>query len=519
LNLLSWQFALFTLLVLLGARLLPPKARNFGLLTASLFFYTTFAWQFTAILLVSTVLNYLLGLWIGSRRRGSSFALWLGVGLNLMALFVFRAVDGGYTRPILQQLLQGGAESNLFRLLVLPVGFSFFTLQAVSYLVDVSHQRLSACEKLIDFALYMAWFPKLVSGPIERAQTFLPKLAPEHAASGDMIARGFTQLIVGLVRKIVIADVLYSFLPDKMFLSADPALPRLEILVIYGVYLYNDFAGYTGIARGISSFFGIELSSNFRQPYLARSFTDFWTRWHISLSFWLRDYIYFPLMRNLLKRSKRRVNALNFVLPPLVTMLASGLWHDLSPALIMWGALHGLYQILERLLFLRWPEPPTEKFSPLRKSVSILVIFSLAMFAWVPFGARALRPALAYLQGLFAGGQIPLVPLPFWILSAGMVLFGLLWSKKGSRLASAAPILFFILVVVLAVSQGAWPAVIVLFSFGLDLVLEKGKDEAAFLRLPQLAQASLLTAAIILIIVAVFWNIGYAVQVFVYQGF
>jgi hypothetical protein len=179
---------------------------------------------------------------------------------------------------------------------ILPVGLAYYTLQNISYLVDVRHKQIAASVDFIDFALYLAYFPKLLSGPIERARTFLPQLANPRRVDNETLARSFTLIIVGLLRKLLIASLFSGILFWNAFET--PALytaPELiGWIVIYGLFLYNDFAGYTSIVRGISGLFGIQLSHNFKQPYFARNLTEFWNNWHISLSHWLRDYIFFP---------------------------------------------------------------------------------------------------------------------------------------------------------------------------------------------------------------------------------
>jgi alginate O-acetyltransferase complex protein AlgI len=192
--------------------------------------------------------------------------------------------------------------------ILVPLGLSFYVLQTISYLVDVYRGQLKAERNWMNFALYLAYFPKIIAGPIERARSFLPKLAPARIVDNSMISRGVSLIFVGMVRKLLIADTLTAFiLPDVFEVPAKYTPPELiGWLVIYAFALYNDFAGYTDIVRGISGLFGIELSSNFRVPYFSRNFTEFWSRWHITLSEWLRDYIYFPLSRALGRRNPGR---------------------------------------------------------------------------------------------------------------------------------------------------------------------------------------------------------------------
>ena len=183
--------------------------------------------------------------------------------------------------------------------LLLPIGLAYYSLQNISYLIDIYRKQTVAATDFIDFALYLAYFPKLLSGPIERARTFLPKLAQPRHVDNKLLARSFTLIIVGLMRTLLIAGILLKMIFwDAFETPAKYTAPELiGWLLIYSLFLYNDFAGYTSIVRGVSGLFGLELSRNFSQPYFTRNLTEFWNSWHISLSHWLRDYIYFPLSR------------------------------------------------------------------------------------------------------------------------------------------------------------------------------------------------------------------------------
>jgi len=182
---------------------------------------------------------------------------------------------------------------------------------------------------VVHFALYLAYFPKLLAGPIERARSFLPRLTAAGDVTNDVLARSATLIVIGIGRKLLIADPLFSRIPAEV--TVDPLqypAPRLLVwLVAYAFALYNDFAGYTDIVRGVSGLFGIELSRNFAAPFFSRNFTELWTRWHITLSSWLRDYIYFPLSRALVRRNPNATHFVTLFVPPMVTMLVSGLWH------------------------------------------------------------------------------------------------------------------------------------------------------------------------------------------------
>jgi D-alanyl-lipoteichoic acid acyltransferase DltB (MBOAT superfamily) len=313
--------------------------------------------------------------------------LWLGIGLNVLTLVFFRAA--GFFLPELESVFASlglSTQAGGLHILV-PLGLSYYTLQTISYLVDVYRGQLKPESDLVNFALYLAYFPKLLAGPIERARTFLPKLDQPRRVDNRVIAESVLLIFVGLVRKLVIADTLAaSFLSDVFEIPAKYTPPELVFwLVIYAFTLYNDFAGYTDIVRGISGFFGIDLSPNFRAPYFSRNFTEFWKRWHITLSEWLRDYIYYPIRRALSRSNSSSRSLANLVVPPLITMLVSGMWHGFSLNMMLWGGLHGFYQIAERIPSLWRPMVPPQNQPLWKQWLGIVVVFFLVILAWVPF--------------------------------------------------------------------------------------------------------------------------------------
>ncbi|HRQ37264.1 MAG TPA: MBOAT family O-acyltransferase [Chloroflexota bacterium] len=409
----------------------------------------------------------------GQGRRG---LLWTAVGSNLLTLGLFRLSN--FFVPDLQELLNSlGIVSELGVLqILLPVGLSFYILENISYQIDVYRGQMEPTDNFVDYAVYQAYFPKLLAGPIERASHFLPKLAQPRVVNNERLARSFTLVAVGIFRKLIIADTLTQMIPREVF-ETPANFGAMELwgwLFVFGFALYNDFAGYTSLVRGVSGFFGIELSPNFHQPYFSRNFGEFWNSWHITLSHWLRDYIYFPTLRSLLRRNRSRTHALNVVVPPLVTMLISGLWHGFSLHMMVWGGLHGGYQIGERILSLRGPVVAPGQRPRWRQLLAMGVVFLLVMWAWVPFRM-----------------EMP-VAIEFWkqLLSFGE------FSLPYRRLA-------------VAVSY-------ILVSVGIDFVQHHYHDEVVFLRWPRLAQAFLLATVIFLVIIV---SVGTVTKPFVYQGF
>ncbi|HLA44411.1 MAG TPA: MBOAT family O-acyltransferase, partial [Aggregatilineales bacterium] len=399
----SLSFAGFSLAILIIYYLLPRRPQNILLLAASCIFLVSWAWEFAAVFAVLTLLNFGLSHQLQENNPRRKWSLRGGVILNIAALGYFK-YSGYFIPQFLEGLDQLGIKTESgFLQILLPVGLSFYIVQVISYLLDINKKLIEPEDDLIDFALYMVYFPRVTSGPIERARDFLPKLKQARVVDDAVFTRSFALVLLGLVRKVAIADVLLSFIPEDVFITpkAFNAAELVIWLLVYAFALYNDFAGYTDIVRGISGFFGIELSRNFNTPYLARNFTEFWQRWHISLSDWLRDYIFTPLTRALLRRKYNSRHPITIIAPPLFTMLVSALWHNVAWNLILWGMLHGLYQVYERIRAVYFPSRPPQNHPAWRQVGAMILVFMLAVLAWVPF-RMDLPVALDYWQGLFS---------------------------------------------------------------------------------------------------------------------
>jgi alginate O-acetyltransferase complex protein AlgI len=468
----SLTFAGFVILVLIAYYALPRRPQNVLLLAVSYVFYATWSWWYLVVLIAITAVNFFLAQRLRPGGQPHRARLWAGIGFNLLALAVFKYED--FFAPDLRARLDtwgldtgaGGVD------LLLPIGMSFYIVAVISYLVDVYRGQATAATDPVDFALYIAYFPKLLSGPIERARTFLPRLAQPRFVDNEVLARSMTLIVVGLTRKIMFADTLRQAFPRGVFAFPErfSGAELTGYLLIYALMLYNDFAGYTSIVRGVSGLFGIELSLNFRTPYFAHNFSDFWNRWHITLSHWLRDYIYFPTSRALLRRNPSRGNIPNILLPPMLTMLASGLWHGTGWNMLLWGALHGLYLIVERMWLFWRPAKPAQMQMRWRQILSIGIVVVLVVLAWVPFRTPDLDRTFAYWRGMldWSGPQRPSVRVLVVILPA-------LW---------------------------------------LDWI--QRKEELAVLRWPRLVQATLLALAILAIFLVTQAETS---APFVYQGF
>ena len=475
----SLAFAAFVMLLLWAAYRVPGKWRNGLLLVASYGFYASWSWEFPLLLAVVTTANWLLGRAMGRNRSRAIGWLWIGIAANLLLLLWFRMRDF-FLPELLPWLARLGIDTDHGVIgLLLPIGLSFYVLQVIAYLIEVARGRLRP-GGLLDFALYLAWFPKLTAGPIERPARFFDELARPRSFDAGQFARGLALIVIGLVRKLVVADTLFAAFPERVL--TDPAGYTAAVLagwlLLYVLAVYNDFAGYSDIARGISRLFGIELSRNFALPLLARNWGELWSRWHISLSSWLRDYIYFPVSRALLKRNPSRSNLANLVLPPMLTMVASGLWHGGTWNLLLWGALLGAYQVVERLFTLgRAVRPVGDR----------------------PLWHRAWRQVS---QRLLMAGSIVLATALFAMdVPTALAAWGRLVEPAGW---------------IGAPDPGLRVALILLPALWIDWLQHRSGDELVFLAWPRPVRALLVALAALGVLL---FTIGQLGKPFIYQGF
>lgn len=323
----SLLFFAFSAVAAFIYRRLPDKWRNSWLLLTSAVFVCTWSWKFVIVLAIFSWANFAFGK--KSLPSSNNHKAWVraGVLFNILFLLFFKYND--FFLPDFSNFLQvaGFLDPGFVLQILLPVGLSFLVVQNISYLLDISNKRIQPETDFVRFLVYIFYFPKLISGPVERARVFLPRL--DHPLSFDRLRaeRSAALILTGLLRKLVFANPLFNIIPSAAFTSPSNYAGQYLFfwLLAYAFALYNDFAGYTSIIRGVSLWFGIELSPNFNLPYFSRNFTELWTRWHISLSNWLRDYIFFPLSRKMMKRFPGRNHILNIVLPPMITLLVSGM--------------------------------------------------------------------------------------------------------------------------------------------------------------------------------------------------
>lgn len=394
-------FALFFLLVYAGHRALldHPACWKAFILAASYVFYGYWDWRFIGLIAASSVFNHACALLMDRRAstRWRRLILILSIGFNLGTLGFFKYY-GFFVLQIYAACARLGISCSLPLLdIILPVGISFFTFQAMSYVIDIYRGELRPTKSLLDFAVYLAFFPQLVAGPIVRARVFLPQLEQiRHVAVID-VGRAAVLILIGLFKKIVVANYLAEQIVDPVFSnpSAYGALDTLVGVYGYAIQIYCDFSAYSDIAIGIALLLGFHFPLNFNAPYFATSIQEFWRRWHISLSTWLRDYLYIPLggSRHSSARTYRNL---------FLTFLLGGLWHGAAWTFVAWGVLHGAYLMIERVAdHLRGinRKVGTKEFAPLRV-LKMIWVFHLVCLSWLFFRSETFADAATMIARL-----------------------------------------------------------------------------------------------------------------------
>jgi alginate O-acetyltransferase complex protein AlgI len=395
----SLQYGAFFAVVLLVYWRLPRRGQNVLLLVASYIFYGAFDYRFLGLLLLSTGLDYWFGLSISRSDDDRVRRRWLfaSLGVNLGILGFFKYFDF-FAESAAEMLQRVGLDVHppLLRIL-LPVGISFYTFHGISYVFDVYRRHIEPSRSLLDYSVFVAFFPQLVAGPIGRAHLQLPQFGRDRVRpSRERVIESLVLILTGLIKKVVIADGVAAVVAGGFsFASEASALTLLFTAWGFALQIYGDFSGYTDIARGSAWLLGIDLPVNFRQPYLARSITEFWRRWHISLSNWLRDYLYIPLGGN---RGSNLATYRNLIL----TMLLGGLWHGASWTFVVWGGLHGMLLALDRLLG-RDRDDVERPIAWRRDFFPILVTANVATLLFVIFRAESLQEAFHFFAGIFTG--------------------------------------------------------------------------------------------------------------------
>lgn len=389
----SYGGILFVFAVLVIYHLLPGrKTQNVFLLGASIYFYATSSVLFTSLLIATAYIGYTAGLLIGNvRAQGKSAKVDLGfsIVMLLMMLGIFKYhnffVDG-----FAQTLEAFGLQATYSTInIILPVGISFYVFQTIGYLVDVAKGETEAEADLVDFSLFVSFFPQLVAGPIERSKNLLKQVKLERAPiTADDVSYGSFLIAQGYVKKVVIADNIAPYV-NTIFAHENLSAPMIIVgLILFAIQIYGDFSGYTDIARGYSRLMGFRILLNFDRPYIATSPSNFWRRWHISLSNWFTEYVYFNLGGNRSKTAARRSG--NVV----ATMSLSGLWHGASANFVIWGLYHGLIILGGRVV--EGVIPKAFSSSIVGKYLGILFTFILVLYGWMYFRITDFDQLIAY---------------------------------------------------------------------------------------------------------------------------
>ncbi|HZJ74811.1 MAG TPA: MBOAT family O-acyltransferase [Perlabentimonas sp.] len=428
------SFWIFFSILLLGYSLVYKKGfgRSLYLLLFSLFFYYKSSGLYFVLLIFSTVCDYVLGLYIhkSTERWKRKMYVTISVFINLFVLSFFKY--SYFFTNCINSLFQtnlkpfnflahlsnaiAGTHFDITSIL-LPVGISFFTFQTISYTVDIYRGKVKPVKNIVDFGFYVSFFPQLVAGPIVRASEFIPQLYKKFSLTKREFGHALFLILNGLIKKIIISDYISINFVDRVFGSplSYSGLENLMATYGYSMQIYCDFSGYTDIAIGIALLVGFRLPINFNSPYKAVNITDFWRRWHISLSSWLRDYLYIPLGGNRKGKTRTYINLM-------LTMLLGGLWHGASTRFIIWGGIHGLSLVIHKLWRKAFPKNKWRAYR-WKHIVSGILTFHIVSFAWIFFRAETTSKAM----DMF--GQIT-------------SRFG--WQSFGTVITSYAPILLLI---------------------------------------------------------------------------
>ena len=397
----SFEFLVFLAVVYLLYLVLNHRWQNWMLLVASYVFYGWWDWRFLGIIAFTTILDYLVSLRIVSARseRAKRGCLSISVITNLVVLGVFKYFNffvGSFV-SLLDRL--GLPLSWQAAHIILPVGISFYTFQSISYSIDVYRGQVAPPRRFLDYALFVAFFPQLVAGPIQRATYFLPQVVAPRQIDLDEVSRGVFLILYGLFKKAVIADGL-GISVNGVFNSTG-GYSSLDVVLatyLFVVQIYCDFSGYTDIARGVAKLMGFNLSKNFRTPFYAASPSEYWTRWHISLSSWVKDYVYLPLALHYLRRGESKIDEYK---PHIYSMALMGLWHGAAWTYVLWGLYHGtmlvLWDICRKLRAFKF----IGRF--LASPLQIAFYFQITALSLLIFRAGSLHQLGQLLHVLFAG--------------------------------------------------------------------------------------------------------------------
>ena len=406
----SISYAIFLPIVFILYWALPHKYRWILLFIASYYFYMSWNAKYVFLIFLTTFVSYLASILIEKYQKYKKLILTVTLIVCLGVLFVFK-----YFNFFFETL---DTIFNIFKIklnkitlnLVLPVGISFYTFQTLSYVIDVYRGNIKAEKHFGYYATFVSFFPQLVAGPIERPENLLPQLKEEKKFSYNNATKGLKLMTIGFFKKMVVADNL-AYYVDMVYkdLSYYTGFALVLVAIFFTIQIYCDFSGYSDIAKGSARLLNIELMDNFKTPYFSTTIKEFWSKWHISLSSWFKDYIYIPLGGNRCSKIRHYFNLL-------VTFLISGLWHGANITFVIWGGIHGLLQILEDILHIK---KNTKKYSFIWY-IRVILVFIIMTFTWVFFRAQNINEALYVFSNMFKGIAHPLSYLRSGIYSFGV---------------------------------------------------------------------------------------------------
>jgi D-alanyl-lipoteichoic acid acyltransferase DltB (MBOAT superfamily) len=377
------------------------KVRNFYLFIVSIFFYYKTGGLFLSLLVLATLIDYTAGLYIfkSKKQYKKNLFLTISIGSNMLVLayfkytfFIVDSINKIFGTHIIPIDYLAKFSNSLFgshfdiSSIILPVGISFYTFQTISYTFDVYRNKLKPVKSIVDFGFYVSFFPQLVAGPIVRAAEFIPQLYQEYKLTVQAMGHASFLILGGLIKKVIISDYISINFVDRVF-DAPLSYSGFENLLAaygYSIQIYCDFSGYTDIAIGLAMLMGFRLPVNFNSPYKAQNISEFWRRWHISLSTWLRDYLYIPLGGNKKGKIRTYINLM-------ITMLIGGLWHGANIRFVIWGGIHGISLIFHKI-WTKYFKPSDEKLL-LRRFLAVFFTFHTVTFSWIFFRAESLTVA------------------------------------------------------------------------------------------------------------------------------
>ena len=376
------------------------KQQNLFLLLASFFYFACFDWRFLFLLLFSITLDFSIAHKIYNSKHNKKTWLWLSIIINLCFLGVFKYFNF-FIDNFSELLSFFGVNHNVWSLkLILPIGISFYTFHGLSYIIDVYKDKIKPVKSIVDYSLFVSFFPLLVAGPIERATHLLPQIQKKRTFNYSKSVDGLRQILWGLVKKIIIADSCATYV-NLIFDNPNEYSGSSLVVgaILFSFQIYGDFSGYSDIALGTARMLGIELLQNFSFPYFSRDIAEFWRRWHISLSSWFRDYVYIPLGGSRGTKWQKIRNVF-------IIFILSGFWHGANWTFIFWGLLHALFFI--PLLMLNKNRnnlaivTPNSLKSSLTTFFKITITFSLVTFAWIFFRSSSLSFAFSYINKILS---------------------------------------------------------------------------------------------------------------------